>query len=277
MSESLSCPICQQPLYKQDSQYRCDQNHSFDIAKQGYSNLLPVQFKRSKSPGDSKEMVQARQQFLQLGHYQNISDKLNQLIVSSDDGQNTAVTDAGCGEGYYLSRLKQAQPNLKAIGLDISKFAVQVAAKRTNHIEWIVASNKQPPIQANSQDWILCLFGFAVYPAFFDCLKPGGKLIMLDAGEQHLVELKQQLYPELKPFKGKDFTPAFNSGFTLLDTQHWQSQFTVNNAGLNALLAMTPHIHKAPKQALAKLQQADRLNLTLDVECRTFEKTVSAS
>ena len=54
--------------------WRCTQGHSFDIARQGYVNLLPVQNKRSRDPGDSKTMIVARQEFLVAGFYQPIAD-----------------------------------------------------------------------------------------------------------------------------------------------------------------------------------------------------------
>ncbi len=58
----IICPLCQLPLIKEQinnkqGRWYCDNNHSFDIAKQGYTNLLPVQNKKSRSPGDDAEMV----------------------------------------------------------------------------------------------------------------------------------------------------------------------------------------------------------------------------
>ena len=61
---SYSCPLCHAPLSRGDNYYSCPQRHQFDLAKEGYVNLLPVQFKRSRDPGDSAEMMQARRAFL---------------------------------------------------------------------------------------------------------------------------------------------------------------------------------------------------------------------
>ena len=66
---SYSCPLCHAPLSRSDNHYSCPQRHQFDLAKEGYVNLLPVQFKRSRDPGDSAEMMQARRAFLDAGHY----------------------------------------------------------------------------------------------------------------------------------------------------------------------------------------------------------------
>ena len=92
------CPICHTPLTLQDSSYRCEKSHSFDKAKEGYVNLLPVQFKQSKQPGDNKAMVNARREFLEQGYYLPLQERIVALFKEylSD---NTALLDAGCGEG----------------------------------------------------------------------------------------------------------------------------------------------------------------------------------
>ncbi|BBI59951.1 hypothetical protein HSBAA_12570 [Vreelandella sulfidaeris] len=61
--QALACPLDGEPLHVAGNTWRCAAGHSFDIAKQGYVNLLPVQQKRSHDPGDSKAMVAARQRF----------------------------------------------------------------------------------------------------------------------------------------------------------------------------------------------------------------------
>jgi 23S rRNA (guanine745-N1)-methyltransferase len=67
---SYSCPLCHAPPTRSGNSYLCPQRHQFDQAKEGYVNLLPVQHKRSRDPGDSAEMMQARRAFLDAGHYQ---------------------------------------------------------------------------------------------------------------------------------------------------------------------------------------------------------------
>ena len=79
------CPLCQQALLLDEKSYRCANNHSFDQAKQGYVNLLPVQFKHSKEPGDNKAMVQARRAFLDKGYYQPLLDSMLALYQKYGD------------------------------------------------------------------------------------------------------------------------------------------------------------------------------------------------
>ena len=95
------CPLCYRPLAKKDRSFICEKHHQFDIAKEGYVNLLPVQHKSSKDPGDNGEMMQARRAFLQQGYYQPMRDKINRLLEQYLTSSHAFILDIGCGEGYY--------------------------------------------------------------------------------------------------------------------------------------------------------------------------------
>ena len=100
-AQNLACPIDGLKLNKEKQCYQCANGHSFDIAKQGYVNLLPVQHKKSKNPGDSKAMVQARTHFLNMGFYKPIADFLSNIIIQKiNENSDNCIFDAGCGEGY---------------------------------------------------------------------------------------------------------------------------------------------------------------------------------
>ena len=155
------CPLCRSPLSSRQRSWVCEQQHSFDMAKQGYVNLLPVQHKKSKSPGDSKAMIQARQRFLDTGAYEPLVDAIASALALFIDepkqdpstnhaGKNEKQTfpllqssiapandkshtlfEAGCGEGYYTRQLAKRLANCKMIaGNDISKEGVLLAAKQ---------------------------------------------------------------------------------------------------------------------------------------------------
>lgn len=108
---SFSCPLCHQPLSREKNSYICPQRHQFDMAKEGYVNLLPVQHKRSRDPGDSAEMMQARRAFLDAGHYQPLRDAIVAQLRERLDEKATAVLDIGCGEGYYTRICRCAARN----------------------------------------------------------------------------------------------------------------------------------------------------------------------
>ncbi len=148
----LICPLDGQPLRPVENSWHCASGHSFDNARQGYLHLLPVQNKRSLAPGDSKEMVAARQRFLNANYYKPVADAIAQLVAQAistpREGESGVISpltclDAGCGEGYYLRQLEAELRPLERmlVGLDISKLAVLAAAKQSKTVRWLVASN----------------------------------------------------------------------------------------------------------------------------------------
>ena len=94
---SFSCPLCHQPLAHVNNSFICPQRHQFDVAKEGYVNLLPVQHKRSRDPGDSAEMMQARRAFLDAGHYQPLRDAIvEQLSARLDEIGRASCRERVC-------------------------------------------------------------------------------------------------------------------------------------------------------------------------------------
>ena len=286
---ALACPLDGTPLQRQGGSLRCPDGHCFDLAAQGYANLLPVQNKRSRDPGDSKEMVAARRRFLEAGHYKPIADAVAQAVLAGAvPGRTLTCLDAGCGEGYYLRQLAaaaaaEARP-LALAGLDISKWAVQAAAKRDLQdarsqagasaapgTTWIVGSNAGLPVLPATLDRVLCMFGFPVYAEFARALRRGGELLQVDAGPDHLRELREVIYPTLKPER-----PASRSappGFELLGTDTLRFQIHVDGAAAIAdLLAMTPHLYRASAEGRARAAALTALTMTVDVRLARYRR-----
>lgn len=271
--QALACPLDGDPLTQEGSRWRCPAGHSFDVARQGYVHLLPVQKKKTLDPGDSKVMVAARQRFLNAGFYQPIAAAVNRTVLADTPGNAPlSCLDAGAGEGYYLRQLA-AEPGLtqplELIGLDISKWAVLAAAKQDRRVAWVVGTNANLPIQTASLDRILCLFGFPVYGEFARVLRPGGQLIQVDAGADHLRELREIIYPTLKePGTGDRELPP---GFELAGTEPLRYELVLSTQDQIAdLLAMTPHLYRAKAEGLEKAQALDSLTVTVDVVVRRF-------
>lgn len=274
--QSLACPLDGKPLELEGSIWRCAMGHSFDIAKQGYVNLLPVQQKRSHDPGDSKTMVAARQRFLDAGHYQPIAEAVSNAVLGHVEVLTAgslpfSCLDAGCGEGYYLRQLADAATNsqsLSLMGLDISKWAVLAAAKQDNKqvpkSSWVVGSNAHLPVQSGTLDSVLCMFGFPVVSEFAQVLKAGGLLLQVEAGPRHLRELREIIYPSLKP-KRLPVT-EMPEGFThhSTDALHY-SLILEGPEQIADLLAMTPHLYRASAEGRARAAKLDVLNVTVDV------------
>ena len=286
---ALACPLDGAPLQRQGGSLRCADGHCFDLAAQGYVNLLPVQNKRSLDPGDSKEMVAARRRFLEAGHYQPIADAVAQAVLAGAvPGRTLTCLDAGCGEGYYLRQLAataaaEAHP-LALAGLDISKWAVQAAAKRDLHdarsqagpspspsTTWVVGSNAGLPVLPGTLDRVLCMFGFPVYGEFARVLRRGGELLQVDAGPEHLRELREVIYPTLKPER-----PAPRQappGFEHLATDTLRFQIHVDGAAPIAdLLGMTPHLYRATAEGRARAAALTALTMTVDVRLARYQR-----
>jgi len=279
-ADNLACPLGGERLELHEKQLVCVNGHTFDIARQGYVNLLPVQHKRTKHPGDSKEMVSARSQFLNSGVYASVANKLAEIIFTRlVDSKKICLMDAGCGEGYYFDYVfnylkdKNGCADLSFIGLDISKAAITEAAKRNKQISWIVGTNRQPPIDAASVDIVLCVFGFQSFEGFNKILKPGGKIILVEPGVDHLKELREIIYPEVKKSQPQDLSYLEGSGFSMLDRQPLQFKTgAINNEQINNLLLMTPHFYRATKEGREAAVNLKELDLTVDVVFRVLEK-----
>jgi len=297
----LLCPVCKESLQANESNksLSCVNNHSFDRARQGYLNLLLAHKKKSKNPGDSQEMVIARQAFLNSDFYRPISDSLNQIIVDaalklgspekelSKSEKAIQVLDIGCGEGYYSQRIHnslsdhQIEHNL--FGLDISKDAVIAAAKRakvealkedaptTSTSEWLVASAIDIPLQAKSIDIATCLFTRLMPESYHKVIKQDGFFICVNTGEKHLIELREKLYEEITK---AEFDPVKNMGedFELVDHQQVSYQNTLSSQQqIQDLLLMTPHNWRTKadkKEALASLEE---LTVTIDAQIHIFK------
>jgi len=276
-ADNLACPIDGTKLVYHTKQWMCPNGHSFDIARQGYVNLLPVQHKRSKNPGDSKEMVLARTHFLETGIYQRLAQKIAEHVHSLlIDKDTICILDAGCGEGYYFDYLYHSLStiekdiDLSFIGLDISKQAVLQASKRNKNITWLVGTNRQPPIVDASVDIILCVFGFVSFDGFARILKPGSRVVMVDPGVEHLKELRDLIYEEVKH---TELTTIDSEQFSIDESENYQFKTgNINNENINDLLTMTPHLFRASKEGKAAVSELTELDLTVDVVVRTLTK-----
>ena len=253
----LLCPICKEILKKEEKAWVCPNRHSFDIARQGHVNLLPVQSKRSLNPGDTKEQVISRREFLDGGFYAPIADAL--CAMAKDNGCSGPILDVGCGEGYYSAGLAKVL-GAELLGLDISKEAVRYAAGRYKDADWICASAARLPVEDHSAGLLTSLFALTVPEEFKRVLRPDGAFIQVLAAEDHLLGLKSIIYPQLH-HKEKFTTPQI-PGFSLVQSRNLQFTFTVEGAQVQNLLSMTPHVYRIGKEGAGRLRETERLTDT---------------
>lgn len=251
----LICPICRATLTREQNVLRCSRRHSYDIAKGGYVNLLLVNQKGSASPGDSKEMLVSRRNFLERGYYAPLSDWINHLVAAHLDnsfhapGQTAAVLDAGCGEGYYLDHLRQylAQHGEGAsendyYGLDISKEAVKLAAQRYKGITFLVTSLHQAlPFPDASLDVLLSVFAPRNALEFARVLSLNGIVIAVIPAEGHLSQLQAALgLGKLKADKEQQIVESLQEFFAVTQAETLRYVKSLDRMDILNLIKMIP-------------------------------------
>ena len=254
------CPKCRSDLSFDAKITRCQNNHCFDISSTGYVNLL-LGSKKSASHGDSKEMLDARRNFLKLGHYSQIINILFEIIAKSGL-KSITILDAGCGEGYYTSGLSAILSNngieAKIYAIDVSRDAVFLASKLDKNTSYSVASINALPFKDSAFDFVLSLFAPLCEQEFYRVLRCGGTLITVSPSEDHLFTLKSLIYDT--PYKNppSTFAPKLLKK-TDEHTHNWSMTLS-NNTDISNLFKMTPYYHKTSKKDLQKLFEIQELS-----------------
>lgn len=252
------CPLCGKPLTKEQNSLVCESRHSFDIARQGYVNLLPVQQKKSLHPGDTKQQVLSRREFLDGSYYRPIADAVCQMVKDCQG----PVLDVGCGEGYYGTQVAKAL-GAELVGLDISKEAVRFAAGRYKEASWICGTAAKLPVEDGSVGLLMSMFALTLPEEFSRVLRPDGAFLQVLAAEDHLLGLKGIIYDSLT-HKEKDSVPEL-PGFRLVESRPVKFTFTVEGRQVMNLLSMTPHVYRIGKEGAQRL--ANTQNLTDTASC----------
>lgn len=266
------CPICGKPLTRETTRWFCEAGHSFDVARQGYVNLLPVSQKHSKHPGDTREQVAARKEFLDSGVYSPIAEQLQKLSL---EYRPETMLDIGCGEGYYLTQVQQAIPELEGWGIDISKDAVRYAAVRNKRAQFLTATASHLPFADGQFDLLSSMFALTLPDEFVRVLRPDGRFIQVTAGEDHLMGLKSIIYPEIH--RKEKSTETMLPGFEPEQEVLLEFDFTLHgNDAVMQLLAMTPHYMRITKEGLERAASAETLSDRAQVCFRVYRKQTTA-
>lgn len=285
MPSILQCPVCRQRLLLTTSGYQCAAMHSFDAARQGYVNLLLAHKKHSKVPGDDPEMIQSRRRFLDRGYYDKVSAAINETIravlAGLGQGVGFSLLDAGCAEGFYLQRLKDAlapkngevNPPIDFYGVDVSKFAVRQATQRDKAMTWLVASINDLPLLDSSLDIVMNVFSPVNIVEFDRVLKQNGCLVFVSPGPRHLNGLREIIYPIPRQHAAPSITEKAEEFFfpPIMSRVTYHLELERQQVIMD-LLAMTPYFWNIDLQTKAKVAALDRLSLDVDVEIRVFKK-----
>ena len=271
MDSRFVCPICGAALEREETRYACPAGHSFDLAREGYVNLLPANRQHSKAPGDDKDMTAARTRFLEGGWYAPLREKLCE-IVERDLPQGGTLLDAGCGEGWYTAALADvaSAKGGRVAGVDLSKPAVKKAARRCPHAEMAVASVYHLPLADRSVHMLVDCFSPLAAEEFYRVLSPGGKFLYVVPGPRHLWELKEILYTN--PYENEEKVEDY-PGFALEEVLPVGTAFTLTDPlDIQALYHMTPYTWKTPKEGAARLAGVEKLTVTAQFRIHVYQK-----
>lgn len=271
----IICPYCQNSLSDSgEKTYTCENKHSFDLAKQGYLNLLPVNQKKSSDPGDNEMMIAARRHFLELGYYDPLIAGIRQVIsdLLAFDKKEIIALDAGCGEGYYSEKVFHDLPNLKAnvFGTDISKYAVKQAAKTYKNHFYFVSSVYNLPITIASTDLILSVFSPIAENEFKRVLTANGAVIIVSPAADHLHEMAELIYDKVKPHSS-NAVEKMSTHFSHYFSTRISFNIELNsNDALLSLLKMTPYYWSTEPDRLTNLTIKNQLTVTCDFMLDVF-------
>ena len=284
----LTCPVCGCALHvsSEGRSLACGsevsprnpkgKKHLFDGGAGGYVNLAP----QHSGGGDSKEAVRARSAFLRSGYYAPAAEALAALVaeVTPKDG---LVLDAGCGEGYYSRRIvKEGYP---VLGVDLSKFAVDAAAKAARRERneggydsrtlYAVGSVFELPVADESFDTLVNIFAPCAPAEYARVLKSGGHLVVAGAGERHLFGLKQLIYDDPYLNDPRRDLPTEADGLRLKETRNVSFVIAVrDSAHMEALFSMTPYYWRTSRDGHSRLAAADRLETEVSFDLHIYEK-----
>ena len=262
----LICPICTGTLTREGKTWRCGSGHCFDEARQGYVNLLPVQHKHSRQPGDTREQVLSRRAFLESGAYAPIVEAVCRAARKWASGP---VLDVGCGEGYYATKVAAAL-EAELVGLDISKEAVRCAAGKYKDARWICGTAAHLPIADGSAGLLMSMFALTMPGEFSRVLRQDGVFIQVLAAEDHLLGLKSIIYPEV--FNQEKNTVPTVPGFELRESIPVRFPFAAQGEQVQDLLSMTPHFWRISAQGAQRLKETERLEDTASCVVNVFQK-----
>lgn len=265
------CPKCAQRLYRQEKSVICANGHSYDVAKEGYVNLLLANQKHSHDPGDSKESVRFRKAFLERGYYQSLAEALVQAVRRCLP-QGGTVLDAGCGNGYYISYLVDHITDLPMSydAVDIGKEAVRLCAKQAKTVHAAVAGVFHLPVAANSYDVMLSVFCPYSAEECLRVIKPGGYVIAVTPGKRHLYEMKEIVYEH--PYENEEAGYRLPGFVCVSQETVTRTVDLADREAIEALWQMTPYVHTTHPSDSERLFGYEHLQVTTEFLCSVYQK-----
>ncbi|ALE06015.1 SAM-dependent methyltransferase [Arthrobacter sp. ERGS1:01] len=262
--DALICPVCGLEFMETlpgETALACIDGHSFDIARQGYANLLTGH--GTKFAQDTAEMVAARDDFLDAGHYQPLANALSDITGAVlDAAQPTGrrlILDAGTGTGYYLQQVLArlgdgGRLGIDSVGLDISKFALRRAARRNPGTANLVWDLWRPlPVAAGRADVVFVIFAPRNAAEFARVLKQSGRLVVVTPRPEHLAEIARPAgMLGIQPEKDAALAGALAGHFELVESLDESIALSLAPQDVRNVALMGPAGHHLDAAALSR-------------------------
>lgn len=268
---ALRCSVCGDALARDHRILRCARGHTFDLARQGYVNLLHAKVpKGTKGTADTAEMVAAREEFLHAGFYAPLADAL------AERASGRLVIDAGAGTGYYLARVLNALPHADGLALDVSAPALKRAARAHPRIGAAVWNLWQPwPVRTAVADLVINVFAPRNAAEFHRVLVPGGRLVVAGPGRGHLAELVEELgLLDVGADKSERLDSALDGTFTLVERATLSDTVSLPAEDVRRAVLMGPNAHHLHRDGLGERLAAvtKPMRITTSFVVSVFEK-----
>lgn len=273
------CPICGNPLRLIGQQASCPRGHSYDQAREGYLNLLQSGRRGGRDRGDSIEMVRARRRFMARGHYDRmiaaLAASVADHLVGSQEPQ-AMVLDMGCGEGtvtvHTMESVTRALPDRpsKWAGIDISRPAIQYAARRARCRIWFAVANlSRVPVGDHSVEVLMAVFSHVNVKEARRLLSPRGRLAVVGPGARHLFEIRSMIYPSPIPHDERVGTGVL-PGFRRIDRQYVKYEAKLDQEDIRDVIHMTPYAWIASRDRIAQVERLPSLVTSMEFYVDSF-------
>lgn len=269
----MICPLCHKALkQQQNGSLQCVKKHCFDVSRRGYVNFAPGKGAQKYS----KALFECRRAIFQDGFYAPVVKALGDILLQRARKPRARILDAGCGDGYYARELSQKFPNrLDMYAFDLSRDAVDLAARGENKVKWMVADLTNIPVKNGGMDGLLDIFTPANYAEFSRVLSPGGLLIKVIPGENYLIQLRKAAAEQLRntTYSNERVTDYFEKHFALIDRRCITHTLPVNEEQKKHFARMTPMMFGVDTD---QLDLSAIEEMTVDVEILVGRRLPSA-
>lgn len=273
----LACPHCAAQLAETGGALVCASGHSFDIARQGYVNLLPGG--ANSGTADTPEMVTARSAFLARGHFSPLDEALAEEVASAAASAEGCVIDIGAGTGEHLAAVLECLPGRTGLALDISKHAARRAARAHPRIGAVVCDAWDTlPVRDGVAAVVMCVFAPRNTAEFARVLAPSGMLVVVTPTARHLGELVGPLgLVSVDPHKEERLEAALGGHFERTATRLVECEMHLSRADALAAALMGPSAHhlQADETESRVASLPEPIAVSLSVRVSTWQMAIS--